>query len=309
MHFSQTAHLRHLSLRINHLCPKTVAKQLDPGQQRFSGDQLHRDVKPAHMKAIHMIFQHPVFQAVHHQPRIRVCREIKLQNQLDACPVQCLHTVLQFFCRILSPGIGSLGCKIEARAVAPAVFLIMMLLFFRAGKISHRAHRSWHQLRKFIHRLQLQHVDAKRLQVRNPLHDPRKGALLLHPGTGIHGQMPHMAGVQNGVLIGNMRIAVTVPVINACRYLSLKRPRFHAEFFSAADTSGSGITNFHAVQKERIEASLRRQRFQPGKAKIANAIFRQEIQLTKRCGFAGKIKAQGQPGGRFCRLCFIIGVL
>lgn len=280
-----------MSVRVNLFRPEPIAQQLDARQQRFPGDQFQGQVKPAYVKTIHMIFQQPVFQAVHHQPRIGMGRKIEFQDQFDARPVQSLHQILTLFSRILSPGKRSLGCKIEARAIAPAVLFIMMLLFFGTGKIGHGTHRSWQQLAKLIYRLQLQHIDAQCLQIRDPFYDPCKGPLLFHPGAGIHGQMPHVTGIQNGILIGNLRCTVTVPVVSVPDKLPPQRPRFPAEYLPPADASGSRITELHAVQKKGIGAVFGRQRLQSGKVKIADAVFFCKIQLAERRGFAGMIKA------------------
>ena len=120
---------------------------------------------------------------------------------------------------------------------------------------------------------------------------PAKVPLLFHPGAGIHGQMPHVTGIQNGILIGNLRCTVTVPVVSVPDKLPPAAAPVPGRIPPARRCFWQQDHRTPRRQKKGIGAVFGRQRLQSGKVKIADAVFFCKIQLAERRGFAGMIKA------------------
>ena len=187
-----------------------VGKHLfDTIEERISLDQFSRNAITQQMKSIHMVIFLPEPQRIKCLHRSGICREIHFHDAFDPCFVESSHHVTEFLVWFLRRTVGTLGCKIKSREVAPVVDFVLVM--FLADHRLARLHCG--SLHKFICRHQLDCIDPKFFPVRDHLLKPCKSASFLWCHLRLSGVASDMDFVEDHVLIRNPRGNVAFPVV------------------------------------------------------------------------------------------------
>ena len=200
------------------------------------------------MKAIDVVFPHPECQTIKRRPHRNLPCKVYIQQYLDAIFMKCTHAVLKLPHGIRGCRIGTPGRKIVSRSIAPVILLSRQRLQRRTPFFHDR------QRRRLVNGHQLYLIDAKLLQVGDFFLQSLKGAFPPHLRARVPGEIAHVQVVHHGVLPGDIRLFIRLPVVIGKRHSAADIRPALGILLLRTDESRIGIARDLPVDSELIRA-------------------------------------------------------